>query len=168
MKAKILLLGLTIAIATSVSSQTYISENSETILKGFQKKGVENSFLLQQNTFKNSVSNENAVFITQLGENNVSVVNTKSNQSKLSLVQKGDNNDIYLNITANTIDEKVIQNGNNHSFTDFSNSANQHNIELLQNGNNQNLIWYGGNSITEDLKVTMQGQTQSVIIRAFN
>lgn len=170
---KIVLVILFVSISNYTTAQTYKNNTKDATLSGFKNKEAQQNFLLNQETIKTAeaytVSNENAVFISQIGDNNKISSNTTSNSSDVNFFQVGNSNIATVNIKSDVIKESIFQLGNNHSVLDvnvFKNAS--HTIEVNQRGNNQNLTLFGGNSISEKLKVSMQGQNQTIIVRNYN
>ncbi len=162
-----LLLSLAIYLTSFVSfGQTYSLETKNELpvdLKLISQKDSQTTTLLTNS------SEDNMVFINQIGENNQVDSYTNASTSSIQILQNGNQNKVYLDISADTIDELVIQNGNNNTLLDYSTfGVKSHELQLIQNGNNQNLTWYGGNSISEKMKITMQGESKTIIIRNFN
>ncbi|MEL6811574.1 MAG: hypothetical protein AAFP76_09590 [Bacteroidota bacterium] len=158
------------AIAGTSFAQTYITDNSESAEASFRRL-AENTLQLAErtsNTRNVSASNNETVFIEQVGDGNRVIANTTANSLTLNVLQRGDDNNAFLNSNADVIDQTVVQLGDDNSFVDFSYSSNVHGLDLIQTGNNQNLILYGENSISEKLKINMKGESQSLIIRNFN
>ena len=147
-------------------SQTFTEQNNTTNPE-FESIATEQHYLSSQNTIQ-ATSLENNVFITQVGDNNVSNVTVASNDSKLSVTQNGNDNINLLNINSEKISQTVMQNGDNNLLIDYSVLKTQSRAAtLIQNGNNNNLNIFGSNSLSEKIKVSMQGEQQTVIIRNF-
>lgn len=154
----------------TVNAQTYNKPSSTHI--GFQENASELSFLSSQNSqngFRSATSLGSDVFISQIGTNNNSIIQTKSNATDLNVVQNGSNNDLYYQVSANTIKGSIIQNGNNNSiFHTNPFEIKSHEAQILQNGNSQNVEWSGNNSVSEKMKLSMQGNNQTIIVRNLN
>ena len=150
-------------------SQTYKTDESETTIRNISDKNVVNNFLATNSTNENTFTDDNTIFIQQIGDFNVVKANTTSENSSIALSQNGKQNNIYLDITAKTIEENVQQEGNNNYFLDFSSyGVDLHTANVVQQGNNQNITLFGGNSISEKIKINMQGDNKTIIVRNFN
>jgi len=170
-KSKLLVLIAIFIYGNVAIAQTYKKDESETTIKNFTEKNVENNFLATNLTSENTLvfTDENTIFIQQIGNDNVVKANTKSDKSNIALSQNGDQNKIYLDIAAKTIEEKIIQDGDNNYFLDFSPyGVDFHSAEVVQQGNNQNITVFGGNAISEKIKINMQGDSKTIIVRNFN
>ena len=119
-------------------SQTFTEQNN-TANPEFESLATEQHYLLSQNTIQ-ATSLENNVFITQVGDNNVSNVTVTSSDSKLSVTQNGNDNVNLLNINSEKISQTVMQNGDNNMLIDYSVLKTQSRAAtLIQNGDNNNL-----------------------------
>ena len=169
---KLVLAILFVSITHYTTAQTFKDETRAATLSGFEDKASQQNFLSNQGTdalITESTVNENAVFISQIGDNNEVNSNTTSNESDINFLQIGNSNLATVDLRSNVIKQSVFQLGNNHSVLDVNVIKNaSHNIQVNQTGNNQNLTLFGSNSISEKLKVSMQGQNQTVIVRSFN
>lgn len=170
-KSKLLVLIAIFIYGNVAIAQTYKKDESETTIKNFTEKNVENNFLATNLTSENTLvfTDENTIFIQQIGNDNVVKANTKSDKSNIALSQNGDQNKIYLDVAAKNIEEKVLQEGDSNYFLDFSPyGVDLHSVEVVQQGNNQNITLFGGNSISEKIKINMQGDSKTIIVRNFN
>jgi hypothetical protein len=168
---KIVLAILFVSISHYTAAQTFKNETKDATLSGFKDKAAQQNFLSNQETVvvTEASLNDNAVFISQIGDGNEVNSNTTSNESEVNFLQIGNSNIATINLRSDVIKESIFQLGNNHSVLDvnvFKNAS--HNIQVNQSGNNQNLTLFGSNSISEKLKVSMQGQNQTIIVRNFN
>jgi hypothetical protein len=111
------------------------------------------------------------VFITQIGANNQSVIQTASDQSDLNLQQFGNNNSMGLNLRARNIIYSALQQGNGNRLLEFNSDFFGKELiqrDIQQVGNDQNLIIHGSNSLSDRLQVRMSNSGQSLIIRNSN
>ncbi|RDK84723.1 hypothetical protein [Marinirhabdus gelatinilytica] len=162
---KLMILTLVVCLfALSGFAQTYINENDPK--GGFNQTGAERDFLTNQEI---TPSQDNAVFVNQVGNNNQAFVSSASQDSEFNLLQRGDGNSLFVSTNAQVVRETVVQLGDDNRFVDFSNATDIQNLEVIQSGNSQNLIYHNNNSISERIKIRMQGEVgQSVIVRNFN
>jgi len=173
MKNKSILLALIVLLfyENIAIAQTYKADKSEAVFTNFSGKNIENNFLASNTIIENNnvFSDENTIFIEQIGDDNFVKTKTKSKVSEINLYQNGNQNSIYLDLTAKTIEETVLQEGNNNYFLDFSSyGVDFHSAEVVQQGNNHNITWFGGNSISEKIKIKMEGDNKTIIVRNFN
>ncbi len=154
-------------ICVSVSAQTYMNEEPESVYQDFQKKNSAINFLSTQEV-QIPTTQVNLVSIQQVGTDNLSEVQVVAQTSTIVLNQTGNFNTIGLDIKANQVTQVVNQYGENHSFLNFSPFSNIQNLQVQQSGEGQNLIFHGGNSISERMIITMSGQNQFIEVRNFN
>ena len=120
---------------------------------------------LENNNNALNTTNQNAVFIQQIGENNQARTTINSSNSNVNLNQNGSDNFIFLDKTANQINQFVSQQGSNNNVIDFNLSTNSSiNSNFTQTGNNLNIVNIGANSISKDLTINQSGNSGSVII----
>ena len=111
------------------------------------------------------------VFINQIGDNNVTMVQTISQKSDINLLQTGNGNTLGLDLYARNIIYNSLQQGNGNTLLEFNSSF--YGKELIQRdirqiGNDQNLIIHGSNGLSDRLHVRMSNSGQSLIIRNTN
>lgn len=110
----------------------------------------------------------NAVFIQQIGINNVILSNINAESSDIKIIQNGDDNSIEINEYSRDISKIITQTGNNNAVIDFSfNPDISTNLELIQEGNNLIFERFGNNELSKNLKFRMSGDARTVIIRSF-
>ncbi|WP_282081281.1 hypothetical protein [Aquimarina algiphila] len=124
---------------------------------------------LSQTEDRTSVSNGiNAVFIQQIGANNVILSNINAESSDIKIIQNGDDNKVEINESSRDINKIITQTGNNNAVIDFSfNPDISTNLELIQEGNNLIFERFGSNELSKNLKFRMSGDARTVIIRSF-
>ena len=162
---------LILILGNNLSAQTFGSATTENNISGLSSQTSTDNFLLNQGTVfaTNSVtSNLNSIYISQIGDSNTAISDTKSLESDIVIAQNGSDNKAYLEVNSSNLAETIIQNGDNNSILDFSiYNAKVRNTTINQTGNNQNLSMSGANSLSEKMKISMQGQDQTIIIRNF-
>lgn len=175
MKITIKIVLIILFLATSGMVKAQVFEDGNGGISSLFSIGSESSqqiFLFNQNisTIVNvDPSQENNVFITQIGDDNEVHSETFSNGRNIYYVQIGDYNIVDLNVRSENINESIFQRGNNNVVFDINGFKNEiHSIDVRQNGDNQNLTLFGSNSISEKLKVFMEGQNQTIVIRSFD
>ena len=114
--------------------------------------------------------NNNRVFITQAGVNNITSVSTEASNSLVVLRQNGVDNTMQLNLRGTTIDYQAIQSGNNNLLLDLSNGAETQLLQrkIIQTGRGHNLVIHGNNALSDTMEIRMNNGGQSVIIRNTN
>ncbi len=163
-----------VGASSTVKAQTFENRNNEnSSLSSIGNEASQQNFLSTQNANakvgEGSLLSENAVFITQIGDDNEVNSVTSSSESNIRYVQIGNSNIADVNVGSERIDETIFQIGDNNTVFDYNVFKNEgHNIDVRQSGSNQNLTLFGSNSISEKLKVSMQGQNQTIIVRNFN
>ncbi|SHJ21379.1 hypothetical protein [Aquimarina spongiae] len=116
-----------------------------------------------------SVANgTNAVFIQQIGTDNVVLANIAAESSDIKIFQQGNENSVAIEETAREIEKQITQLGNNNSVVDFSfNPDTATNLELVQDGNNLIFERFGTNELSKNLKFRMTGDARTIVIRSF-
>lgn len=165
MKKILSIIILTLVFAFSSNAQTFVNDNASNTTTEALSNSQANMLLVSQT----QIAQQNNVFITQIGDSNVSNTKIKSQDSNVTVIQNGNDNSTFVNLNVNTIDQSILQNGNNNTVFDTSFLQSQvREATIVQNGDNQNLTIFGNNSLSDKIKVSMQGQSQSVIIRNFD
>ncbi|SEL94341.1 hypothetical protein SAMN04487910_3665 [Aquimarina amphilecti] len=117
---------------------------------------------------RESMVNNSAVFIQQVGTNNQVFSNITAERSDIRLNQNGEQNLIDINETSREIEKLITQNGNNNSVIDFSfNRDISTNLEILQEGDNLSFERFGSNELSKNLKFKMTGNARTIIVRSF-
>ncbi|NND61788.1 MAG: hypothetical protein HKN48_01200 [Flavobacteriaceae bacterium] len=151
----------------SLNAQTFVEESA--IGPGLTQKDLQKSLFSAQNLNPQntlSASENNSIYIQQIGNKNSVFAQTRSIASNMTVLQTGNRNEVALDVDAAFIDESVIQLGSNNSFIDLNGKRSLlHRTGVIQRGRNQNLIMLGSNSISDKLKINMTGQKQTVIVR---
>lgn len=165
MKKILSLIIIALVFAFSSNAQTFVNDNASNTTAEALSNSQANMLLVNQT----QIAQQNNVFITQIGDSNVSNTKIKSQDSNVTVIQNGNDNSTFVNLNVNTIDQSILQNGNNNTVFDTSFLQSQvREATIVQNGDNQNLTIFGNNSLSDKIKVSMQGQSQSVIIRNFD
>ncbi|WP_299187767.1 hypothetical protein [uncultured Aquimarina sp.] len=147
------------------------SENRDESLVGSQERFITLN-QIEGNTnvqlARESMINNSAVFIQQVGANNQVFSNVTAERSDIRLSQNGEQNLIDINETSREIEKLITQNGNNNSVIDFSfNRDISTNLEILQEGDNLSFERFGSNELTKNLKFKMTGNARTIIVRSF-
>ncbi|MBW1298619.1 hypothetical protein [Aquimarina litoralis] len=117
---------------------------------------------------RESLINNNSVFIQQVGTGNQVFSNITAQTSDIRLSQNGEQNLIDINETSRDIEKFITQNGNNNSVIDFSfNPDISTNLEILQEGDNLSFEKFGSNELSNNLKFKMTGNARTIIVRSF-
>ncbi|NER18503.1 hypothetical protein [Spongiivirga citrea] len=111
---------------------------------------------------------QNVVFIQQTGLANFSKISSSGNNA-ISVTQNGDNNYVSLDTGNVSLIENIVQLGNNNSVTSSygTYTASQVNSQIFQDGVGLSVLRIGTNSITENLKINMEGTGREIIIRSY-
>lgn len=153
-----------------VTAQTYTALENSKSLFGFTTQTSHENFLANQVLAQqiNLKTDNNSVYVSQIGDNNDLISITKSLESDVVIIQNGNENNTVIDLNSTNLTQRVVQNGNNNAVLDFGlYNVDVRSATINQTGNNQNLIMSGSNSLSERIQVNMQGQNQSIIIRNF-
>ncbi|TVZ25663.1 hypothetical protein JM83_0589 [Gillisia sp. Hel_I_86] len=116
----------------------------------------------------NEYTNENSVYLSQIGSGNEAIVNMKSSNSVLELKQYGENNGLFVYAKAKEIHEYINQTGNDHKLFNFvSDSSQPVVLNVEQTGENTHFEMYGANSISNKLKFKLNGNLKSLIVKNY-
>lgn len=130
-----------------------------------QFKAVASNNLI--NTNSTMLSQNQSVFVQQIGQYNRINSTTQSLVSDINYIQNGNRNNIETAVTAVGIEETVIQSGTRNGFFSLSSGDFTHRSAVIQQGSNQNLYMLGSNSISDRMLVNMRGSQQTIIVRNF-
>lgn len=131
--------------------------------------GIETLQSVSEVRINHLVTDENSIYIQQIGTNNSASATIYSKSKDVNLVQTGYTNQAKINLAGETVNHHVIQNGNNNLFLEYGNSPNL-NIDrtIIQEGNNQGIVIFGSNALTDKLILNQQGSSKTISIRNFN
>lgn len=142
------------------------NEPISTELTTEQLQQIEQVF--QTESRRETTSNNNNVFIQQVGSGNTIFSNISSKSSRIELYQNGDNNSIKIDETSDDIQKFISQTGSDNSVIDFSNNPElSTKLELIQDGNQLIFERSGVNELTKSLKFKMTGNDRSILVRSF-
>ncbi|MGB6152197.1 MAG: curlin repeat-containing protein [Pricia sp.] len=124
---------------------------------------------VSEGRMKGEVTDENSIFIQQIGSNNTASATIYGKNKEANLVQTGYANRVKINLAGKTVTHNLLQNGNNNLFLEYGNSP-KLNIDrrIIQEGNNQGIVIFGSNSLTDKLILSQQGSSKTITIRNFN
>lgn len=113
-------------------------------------------------------SQNDDIFIAQVGEGNSSNVNIVSRETSLSLAQFGDENFTSINVNVKDFEGDLLQNGNRNYSATLAHDPNMDlKLGVKQNGNQNHFISHGTNSIGSNLQLNISGDQQTIIVRNF-
>lgn len=111
------------------------------------------------------ITQQNAVFIKQIGNFNQVISQTQSQASNLEFIQNGDFNNITLDVNAPDINARVIQNGDKNSVLDYIYYSNLDvKLNAIQNGNNLTINRIGVNSLSNKLQLVQEGSFKTITV----
>ncbi len=158
---------------TNVLSNSNLDEDGNTINQNEELAIIKNVLANNNNNNNNSQNktvqaSSSSVFITQVGDSNVSIVKVASPNHNVNLNQSGNYNTIDLDLKADKITTLVNQSGDNNLVIDYSFGANKEiNNTFRQKGNNLTIEKFGTNSFTDDIQINMTGTDRTVIVRSY-
>lgn len=116
----------------------------------------------------NFTSDNNGIFIQQIGVYNKAYANIKAEKKDMQISQEGNFNKAALHLKAEQVVYNLTQRGDHIGYFAFS-VGNPQLIshQVTQTGNNLNLVVHGQNTLYDKLKLNMQGENRSLIIRNF-
>jgi len=161
-----------ILFSFTISAQTYVNEEVVIKTPGLSTQNSQLSFVNQQlnvpASTPQSATNQNAVFISQVGTGNITTAKVVSNDSQISITQDGVNNRSLLFSNSQRIRLNVNQSGISNDFLNYSlgNSVNQ-DMGINQQGNYNTTISVGANSNAQRLRVNQVGNGSSVYVLHF-
>jgi len=110
----------------------------------------------------------NSIFLTQIGDLNITSISSNTTSSEIQVTQRGNSNFTALDYRANTIVTNVTQDGNFNLIRDFVNNPTEDaSLDLLQQGDNLTFERFGTNSITRSLRFVQTEASPTIIIRSF-
>ncbi|WP_430612926.1 hypothetical protein [Flavobacterium sp. JP2137] len=122
----------------------------------------------QSNNFKAARGQQNAVFITQIGNKNTVDSHVKSATDTSTYYQYGNQNTILATVNALEVQQDIRQLGDDNRFEKYSFDATMANqIQVIQEGNNQEINVFGSNSMSKDMKIHVQGNDKTIIVRNY-
>ena len=111
------------------------------------------------------ITEQNAVFIEQIGNFNQVISQTQSQTSNLEFIQNGDFNNITLDVNAPDVNARVIQNGDNNTVLDYIYYSNLDvKLNAVQNGNNLTINRVGVNSLSNKLQLVQEGSFKTITV----
>ncbi|TPN84539.1 hypothetical protein [Aquimarina algicola] len=165
---------LLVLISSSLSYAQNTNTEESLILDTDQDRFIAlsqvNNLFNQNDAQSNALINDgiNAVFIQQIGNNNLVFSNITAESSNVRIVQNGDENRVTINESAREVTKTITQLGTNNAILDVSfNPEISTNLELTQEGNNLNFERFGSNELSNNLKFKMSGESRTIIIRSF-
>ncbi len=169
----ILFLSLMFIVGVQKSyGQTYNEEetNTETIKNNEElKRSIFANFGIGTSVNpRNYQISGNSLFLTQIGEYNISSIITETNASEININQNGDVNKVDINYVANTAIANLTQNGDNNRISDFVRDRNADiSLDLTQNGDGLIFVRKGVNSLTKSLKFRQTEASPILIIKSY-
>ena len=125
--------------------------------------GIDNSPNL-----RNQEITGNSIFLTQIGDLNLTAINANTNSSEIQVTQQGNSNFTILDYSANSIVTNITQNGDFNLITDFVNKPIEDaSLDLIQDGDNLTFERFGTNSITRSLQFVQTEASPTIIIRSY-
>ncbi|PQJ18430.1 MULTISPECIES: hypothetical protein [Nonlabens] len=119
----------------------------------------------QQNAARGNTTQNNSVFIAQVGVNNLALTNVASNNAEVNITQSGSYNLTDLRINSLVVRQNVNQNGVGNQYYNYSTQGNLLNVaNVNQEGNYNTTISVGNNSVTERVRVNQQGIGSTVYV----
>ncbi|MGB5818528.1 MAG: hypothetical protein WBG90_03520 [Saonia sp.] len=115
------------------------------------------------------LTDENSIFIQQIGSNNKASASIYGKNKEVNLVQTGYANRAKINLSGETVTHNILQNGNNNLFLEYGNTPNLSlDRKIIQEGNDHGIVIFGSNSLTDKLILNQQGGSKTITIRNFN
>ena len=147
----------------NVSGSEILLDNQSVSSDVFLSLGINNA-----PNIRNQQITGNNIFLTQIGDLNVTSINANTNSSEIQVTQRGNSNFTVLDYRANSIVTTVTQEGNFNLIRDFVNNPTEDaSLDLLQQGDNLTFERFGTNSITRSLRFVQTEASPTIIIRSF-
>ena len=130
---------------------------------------LENFRSVSQAQMNSAGTDDNSIYIQQIGSSNIASATIYGKNKELKLVQNGQANAAKIILSGESVTHNIFQNGNGNLFLEYGSTPNLSlDRQIIQDGNHQGVVIFGSNSLTDKLMINQQGGLKTVTIRNFN